>query len=185
MTRSKARLAELKDKDVICKEGQEKCLGEEDIIECDTCRQWFHRKCLDKTYTKKEWEFMTGDNQNIMFKCVACIHDRGEKINEIKEIKEMLHQSLRDNHHHHLPFILGQDIGHLPEPSSYPYPVPPYLIPPIPLLAAFCPSQLLSAMSLLVFSCLSLPGGSTALLLQGCKALASSACGRSIAISSS
>merc|ERR1711860_118208 len=28
---------------------------------------------------------------------------------------------------------------------------------PMPLLAAFCPSQLLSAMSLLVYSCLSLP----------------------------
>ena len=98
MTRSKTRLTELlKDKEIICKECQEKCLGEEDIIECDTCRHWYHRKCLDKTYTKKEWEFMTSDNQNIMFKCVACIQDRGEKINEIKEIKEMLHQNMKDN----------------------------------------------------------------------------------------
>ena len=98
MTRPKAKPAELKDKEIICKECQEKCLlDEEDIIECDTCRQWYHRKCLDKTYTKKEWEILTSDNQNIMFKCYACIQDRGDKVNEIKEIKEMLHQSLRDN----------------------------------------------------------------------------------------
>ena len=37
---------------------------------------------------------MTKDNQYVMFKCLACIQDRGQKVSEMKEIKEMLHQSL-------------------------------------------------------------------------------------------
>ena len=40
---------------------------------------------------------MCSDNQYIMFKCHACLQDSGEKVSELKEIKEMLHQSLREN----------------------------------------------------------------------------------------
>ena len=39
--------------------------------------------------------------------------------------------SIEIHHHHHLSFILGQDIGHLPEPFSFPCPVPSCLVPPI------------------------------------------------------
>ena len=98
MTKSKRpRLALLKNNDIMCVECEEICehkmeyeIAGEEPIECDTCQKWYHRKCLDKTITRKDWESLTGDNHNITYKCLSCIHGRGEKINELKEIKEMI-----------------------------------------------------------------------------------------------
>ena len=95
MTRSKTRLGQHNDKEPTCQQCRKKCLEEDnETIECDTCHSWFHRNCLDKTFTKAEWEFMTKDNQYVMFKCMACIQDRGERVSEMREIKEMLNENL-------------------------------------------------------------------------------------------
>ena len=107
MTKTKRnRLALLKENDIPCFECSEVCehkikydTAGEEPIECDSCLKWFHRKCLDNSITKKDWESLTGENQNITFKCSLCIQGRGEKTNELKEIKEMLkaNQALMEN----------------------------------------------------------------------------------------
>ena len=107
MTKPKRnRLALLKDNDIKCFECSEGCLHKiqyeiagEEPIECDSCLKWFHRKCLDKVVTKKDWESLTGENQNIIFKCTHCIQGRGERTNELREIKDMImaNQTLMEN----------------------------------------------------------------------------------------
>ena len=88
-------------KDILCYKCHEVCYStkkgmKDDIIECDTCRNWFHRNCLEKTYTKNEWELLS-DSENIMFKCQSCIEERGEKVNEMKKMREMLQQQMDEN----------------------------------------------------------------------------------------
>ena len=89
------------EKDILCYKCHEVCYStkkgmKDDIIECDTCRNWFHRNCLEKTYTKNEWELLS-DSENIMFKCQSCIEERGEKVNEMKKMREMLQQQMEEN----------------------------------------------------------------------------------------
>ena len=99
MTKPKTRnrLALLKDNEINCIECQEICLHKikydiagEEPIECVSCQKWHHRKCLDKPVTKKDWESLTGENESITFNCSTCIQGRGEKVNELKEIKQMM-----------------------------------------------------------------------------------------------
>jgi len=109
MTKTKrSRLGLLKENDIVCIECSEVCEYKiqyekkdegEEPIECDTCLKWYHRKCLDKAITKKDWESLTGDNQSITFKCTICIQGRGERTNELKEIKDMIkaNQVLMEN----------------------------------------------------------------------------------------
>ena len=89
------------EKDILCYKCHEVCYStkkgmKDDIIECDTCRNWFHRNCLEKTYTKNEWELLS-NSENIMFKCESCIEERGEKVNEMKKMREMLQQQMEEN----------------------------------------------------------------------------------------
>ena len=37
------------------------------------------------------------DSENIMFKCQSCIEERGEKVNEMKKMREMLQQQMDEN----------------------------------------------------------------------------------------
>jgi len=98
MTRTKkSRTAHLKNNVILCIRCSEQCIHAEkhvnegdEPIECDTCQCWYHRKCLDKVITKKDWESLTGDNQNIIFKCLECLQGRGERVNELREIKALL-----------------------------------------------------------------------------------------------
>ena len=98
MTKSKkSRTLILKDNDILCFKCEEQCLHEikyksegEEPIECDSCQRWFHRSCLDQTVSKKDWESLTGENKSVMFKCIACVQGKGEKVSELREIKEMI-----------------------------------------------------------------------------------------------
>ena len=97
MTKTKKpRTLALKDTTIECDKCSEPCSHEiqyddpgMEPIECDSCSKWFHRQCLDKAITKKDWESLTGENQSIMFKCSLCIQGKGEKISELKEIKKI------------------------------------------------------------------------------------------------
>ena len=93
-----------KEKDILCNNCDEICFStregqdiiKDDIIECDVCRHWYHRKCLEKNYNKKEWDFLS-ENKNIMFKCQSCIEEKGEKFNEIRQIKIMIEKNMEEN----------------------------------------------------------------------------------------
>lgn len=98
MTKPKRnRLALLKENEVQCIECTEVCLHKikfdnagEEPIECVSCQKWYHRKCLDKPISREDWKSLTGENESITFTCNACILGRGEKTNELKEIKQMI-----------------------------------------------------------------------------------------------
>ena len=101
MYKKNTRSSTSEQKDILCYKCHEICYStkkgmKDDIIECDTCRNWFHRNCLEKTYTKAEWEILS-DSENIMFKCQSCIEERGEKVNEMKKMREMLQQQMEEN----------------------------------------------------------------------------------------
>ena len=105
-TSSRSSSSEQKDKekDILCNNCNEICFStregednlDDDIIECDTCRHWYHRKCLDRNYNKKEWELLS-ENKNIMFKCQSCIEEKGEKFNEIRQIRNMIEKNMEEN----------------------------------------------------------------------------------------
>ena len=98
MTKTKkARTLVLKDNEITCFKCEERCLHEiqhktpgEEPIECDSCSHWFHRHCLDQTILQKDWQSLTGENQSVMFKCLSCLQGKGEKVSELREIKEMI-----------------------------------------------------------------------------------------------
>ena len=104
MTKTRTRTAILKNEKIMCPKCSEQCLPTEDIkyetddpIECDGCHFWLHRKCLDKRFNKKEWETLTGENQSIKFKCNSCLLDKGDKVSDIRAIRQMLENSIQDN----------------------------------------------------------------------------------------
>ena len=98
MTKTKkSRTLTLKDNETQCFKCEEQCVHEiqyktpgEEPIECDTCQRWFHRQCLDQPVTNKDWASLTGENQSVMFKCLECVQGKGEKISELREIKQMI-----------------------------------------------------------------------------------------------
>ena len=72
------------------------CSNEGDFsIECDNCKRWIHRKCLDML-SDKEWELLTGQNPSILFKCQPCVEDKAQKNKEIKEIKKDINNELSE-----------------------------------------------------------------------------------------
>ena len=62
-------------------------------IECENCQKWYHRKCIE-TLSDREWDSLTGNNPNILFKCQACIGERAEKNKEIKALKKDINSEM-------------------------------------------------------------------------------------------
>ena len=86
-----------------CAKCDNPCLEESDCskpgdlsIECDNCNRWYHRKCLKLTLKETEWESLRGRNPSILFKCQPCVKGRGEKLKEMKEIKENVNKKMGD-----------------------------------------------------------------------------------------
>ena len=62
-------------------------------IECENCLKWYHRKCIDNL-SDREWDSLTGNNPNILFKCQTCIGERAEKNKEFKALKKDINSEM-------------------------------------------------------------------------------------------
>ena len=83
---------------VKCKSCSKECLDpaffnsdEDDSINCDICKQWFHKNCTNTT--SSEWEALKGSNENITFQCDDCVQNKGQNSNQL----QMFQQILREN----------------------------------------------------------------------------------------
>ena len=83
---------------VKCKQCQKECLDpaffnsdDDDSINCDVCKQWFHKTCTNTT--SSEWEALKGSNENITFQCDECLQNKGRNSNQL----QMFQQILQDN----------------------------------------------------------------------------------------
>ena len=80
--------------EVVCNECSETCLEDDKmIINCDLCKNYYHKGCTSIKNT--EWKVLTA-NQNILYSCDNCLEKKGNEATELKEIKEMLQDNLRE-----------------------------------------------------------------------------------------
>ena len=75
---------ESKAKPTRCKECNNVCLSEEyhktlddDSIECDICKFWFHKPCTNTT--TDEWNMLKSGNENITYKCCGCLESKAQQ----------------------------------------------------------------------------------------------------------
>jgi len=59
--------------------------------------KWYHRRCLDRVVTRKDWESLTGDNQYITFKCLDCLQGRGDRVSELREIRALIEEKFKES----------------------------------------------------------------------------------------
>ena len=79
----------------LCFKCEEPCLEDNDVeknieeqsIDCDSCKKWIHKKCLDRTVNENQWDFIRSSNPCILFKCTECV---SEKANLFKEFRAEL-----------------------------------------------------------------------------------------------
>ena len=78
---------------ILCKNCQKICLElakckikNERSIQCDNCKEWFHKGCINATDT--EWDFLEGSNASILYKCESCLKDNAKKTEETNELKD-------------------------------------------------------------------------------------------------
>ena len=81
-----------------CRECDEVCIDipkkdEECSIKCDSCNSWIHRTCSN--ITPSAWNAIS-TNQNILYSCDVCLEKKGKEVNEIREIKELLKENIRE-----------------------------------------------------------------------------------------
>ena len=61
---------------------------EEESVECDACRQWYHYKCTELTAT--QWKIISSNCESIVWKCDECIRDRGNETKQISKLEERI-----------------------------------------------------------------------------------------------
>ena len=82
---------------ILCKICQKVCLElakwktkNERSIQCDNCKEWYHKGCINTTDT--EWEFLESSNASILYKCESCLKDNAKKTEESNELKEEIQE---------------------------------------------------------------------------------------------
>ena len=83
---------------VKCKVCKKECLDPEsfnseddDSINCEECNHWFHKTCTNTT--NAEWESLKGSNENITFRCDDCIANKGQHVNQMQMIQQLLREN--------------------------------------------------------------------------------------------
>ena len=78
---------------VKCKSCSKECLDpaffnsdEDDSINCDICKQWFHKNCTNTT--SSEWEALKGSNENITFQTLLMFY--GQKSAIMRPLKHSI-----------------------------------------------------------------------------------------------
>ena len=80
--------------EVFCNECNEICSEDDKMtINCDLCKKCYHKGCTSIKNT--EWKVLTA-NQNILYSCDNCLERKGNEALELREIKEMLQDNLRE-----------------------------------------------------------------------------------------
>ena len=80
---------------ILCKNCQKICLElakckvkNERSIQCDNCKEWYHKGCINATDT--EWDFLESSNASILYKCETCLNENAKKAEETKELNEKI-----------------------------------------------------------------------------------------------
>ena len=80
--------------DILCNECQEHCLEDDkNTVNCDLCKKWYHKGCT--SIKTSEWKVLSS-NPNILYSCDICLERKGNEASEMREIKEMLQENLKE-----------------------------------------------------------------------------------------
>ena len=61
---------------------------EDESIECDGCRQWFHNRCSELTFS--QWNTVTSSCESIVWKCITCCRNKGNEAKKIHNLEERI-----------------------------------------------------------------------------------------------
>ena len=88
----------------LCFKCEEPCLEDIDVdknieeqsIDCDSCKKWIHKKCLDRTVNETQWDFIRSSNPCILFKCTECVSEKAEQLKKFTQLTKEI-SNVNDN----------------------------------------------------------------------------------------